>query len=231
MNLKIITDVYNVTTGLNCDREALVGFNELMRSLAVYGNLYRLLKHYHDECFMKCKKEYPKSLYKTVEEIGSEKIPAIMTLRDTISIYLREFKGDMPFYTPKAFDKGISTYLAKHRGRFAEKWEKDKMISKAELAILYDNEVVSMCSSLGDAFYREAEFFLRVVATDPTLAKMNELTAKFWMTISYICQDASKRRQQVIENVYNLMVTNPRRRNFFKWMHNGNVSERKVASF
>lgn len=228
-NQKTITDVYNVITELNCDRGALVKFNELMRSLSVYGNLVSTLEQQRNERFMKCKHEYAQSLKDYIDTVDVDKKAAITLLRGSILDYSRlGFEEEIPFYTPEAFDKGILDYLAKTPSAYQEKWKKDKVISESELATLYNEKVVSMCASFDEDFFKETEYFLTNVAIYSNLARMNDASARFWMINSYICQDATKRKQQVIEGLYKLMAAhaNPKRRSLLKWIRDENVIAR-----
>lgn len=219
-NQKKIMDMYSVITESKCNKEAIPKFNSWMSYLSPHGNLVRALNYYRDERLKKCSLEFATPISNLVSAMSTEKRLAIGTLHDLILDHATMFIEVLPFYSPEAFDKGVLAYLASRPGPYKKKWEEEKMISKSELASLYDSEIVSMCQSLGDAFHKEAEFYLRFVAGDLNLVRSNDTIATFWMTNSYICQDASARRQQVIENAYNLMVAqakHQKRRDFFKW--------------
>lgn len=229
-NQSLVRGLLNTFMDQSCSKENIIKYNEYLNSLSVYGNITRALKLYRDERFKKCLLEYPKPLFKTISAMSYEDRRGIVILHDEILQQLRLFNWDKPFYTGEAFNKGVLFYLSKNPGAFREEWKKAKMLSKPDLASLYDEQVISLCSRLGEDFYKEADFFLKTVATDSVLAKINNGPSRYWMISAYICQDASRRRQEIIDQIYELMYeyAHPKRRGLFKWIRDENKILREM---
>lgn len=209
-NQSLVKDLLDTLTDESCSKENLIKYNEYLSSMAVYGELIQILKRNLIEKFKKCKMEYPKPMFELINRMSYEDRLAMNLFKGDIMEQVDKFEFQIPFYTAEAFNKGVLTYLSKKAGKNA--------LTKSEFDSLYSEHITSICLRLGKGFYREVDFFKKNVLTDTTLARINHGITGHYLIMAYMCEDASRRRQEIIDNVYSLMNVNarPKRRGLFR---------------
>lgn len=223
-NQKLVKDLSRTLNDEGCSKENISNFNEHLKSMSIYANINEALRFYRRSLYLRCRSEYLNSTYKAVDALKYEDKLGIMTLVNMIdSGPLATFSPSIPFYTREGFNDAVLEFLHKYPGNLAKKWADLKTLPKSDLASLYDEQIISLCSRLGEDYHREVDFLLRIIGSDRELAKIPNESARLWMVGEYACQDASRRRQEVIDAVDQLMnpINQPKKGGFFKWGRSG----------
>lgn len=207
---KRVLDLIRLISEEACSKETMARYNEFIKNHAIYGEIYRALIYYRLNYYDKCKDLWKDELYKSVGSLGYEKKSALMNFRSGIRWdYYR-----LPFYTQESLTKGVFEYLTKNLGRYKEKWDKKKGLTRGELSELYDG-MVSTCSNLHSDFVTTSSFFLKEIASDEGLFRKNEGQVWFWVINAQMCRDIVGKKSQILDDIEPL-VKPKGRRGFFR---------------
>lgn len=209
-----------VTGDQECRTDNIIKYNQLIRSLTIYGNIVKTLGEYRKDKFKRCSIALYQPLYDVIESLEYETKIEIMKLR--YSIKKDKFMEAIPFYIDEALSNEVFKYLVSNPGSCEKKWIKDKKLSKGDLTLLYTEKIGSICVNLSEGLKGSIEFYQDHIANEIGLFRLSEAPAQFWTVNSLICKDSLTRQYEIVSDLLKLIDEPKRRKGLIKCSRNDN---------